>query len=207
MTEATFPVSPLDKQPRFRDRFRLWPLGLVMAIPFAITLAWSISVEWLDFPDILLLDLAWAISAVVIAAVAVVMLAMRRWRHGLSLMIFPLATMVWLSFSYPWQIAHNLADILHFAVMRPRYAAQAANLPHDGGPRQAFFEWGVTGFAGLETVHGVAYDERDEILLDWIKRSPESRQRMEDLGFDCGITGLSFGDHFYIVWDLLGPDC
>ena len=111
----------------------------------------------------------------------------RRWK--LSALAAVLPVVVCLAGLNFWSFVRGcnyLGDILHFVVARPYYEHIIANLPRDGRPRLAVFNWG----GSIWVSHGLVYDESDEVALPPGRQSAQwlADPRLAEL--DCGGFGV-----------------
>jgi hypothetical protein len=107
-------------------------------------------------------------------------------------------------------------DGIRFALGRPSYLAQIAELPKSDEPRFKLFDWGSTGGVGVGSItFTLIYDENDEIGLPSEQRSAAWRGRMEKTCPDakiCSIVGLGaynpevqikkIGEHFFLATEF-----
>ena len=143
-----------------------------------------------------LVILFWAVSAAATLFIATAYAYDRAWRRLLSLMIFPLITLVGgLNLGFVWWTGMELGSYVHFFVMRPVYLREISKLPSDE-PRLVLFYWGGLFHKSNEVV----YDESDEITLPWDTQSKSWMKRAARTDAECPVLGcISMGDHFYIV--------
>lgn len=177
------------------DRIVYWPIIHAIGWPVIFILVWSGPFKLLVIGAPLVLFL-WAVSAAAALFVAAAHAYGRAWRRFLSIMIFPLITLVaGLNLGFVWWTAAELGSYVHFFAMRPLYLREISKLPSDE-PRLILFHWSSWFLKSTEVV----YDESDEITLPWDTQSESWTKRAARTDAECPVRGYTaMGRHFYIV--------
>ncbi|MGA3309837.1 MAG: hypothetical protein ABSD08_14655 [Xanthobacteraceae bacterium] len=181
--------------PATADRIVYWPIINAVGWPVIFVLVWSgpLMLLIVGAPLVLLL---WVLSALAALFDAAVQAQARKWRGFLSIIVFPLITLVAaLNLGFVWRTGAELGSYIHFYVMRPSYLREISKLPSDE-PRLKLFYWRSWLLKSTEVV----YDESDEITLPWDTQSEGWTKRAARTDAECRVLGyFSMGGHFYIV--------
>jgi hypothetical protein len=177
------------------DRIVYWPIINAVGSPLIFVLVWSgpLMLLVVGAPLVLLL---WVLLAVAVLFDAATRAQARQWRAFLSILIFPLITLVAaLNLGFVWRSGQELGSYIHFHIMRPAYLREISKLPSEE-PRLALFYWRGWLLKSTEVV----YDESDEITLPQDKHSEGWLKRAARTDAECPVLGhFSMGSHFYIV--------
>ncbi len=181
--------------PAAADRIVYWPIINAVGWPLIFVLVWSgpLMLLVVGAPLVLLL---WALLAVAVLFDAAMRAQARQWRGFLSIMVFPLITLVAvLNLGFVWRSGQELGSYIHFYVVRPAYLREISKLPSNE-PRLKLFYWRGWMLTSTEVV----YDESDEITLPWDTQSESWLKRAARTDAECPVLGYtSMGGHFYIV--------
>lgn len=141
--------------------------------------------------------LVWAALALWSLVRCLAFVTSRRWKLSAQAALLPVV--VCLVGLNSWSFVrgcHYLGDVLHFVVARPYYEHIIADLPRDGRPRLAVFDWG-----GMIWVsRGLVYDESDEVALPPGRQSAQwlADPRLAEL--DCGgFIVQPLWSHYYLA--------
>jgi hypothetical protein len=89
-----------------------------------------------------------------------------------------------------------LGNVLHFVVALPYYEHVVAEMPRDGHPRLAVFNWGGMVWAS----YGLVYDESDEVALPPGRQSAAWRSNPNLGELSCGGFGVErLWSHYYLA--------
>ena len=141
--------------------------------------------------------LVWAALALWSLVRCLAFVTSRRWKLSALAAVLPVVVcLVGLNFWSFVRGCNYLGDVLHFVVARPYYEHVIANLPRDGRPRLAVFNWG----GSIWVSHGLVYDESDEVALAPGRQSAQwlADPRLAEL--ECGGFGVQpLWSHYYLA--------
>lgn len=177
------------------DRIARWPFLFTIGCPavFVLICAGPFKLMVVGAPVIVFY---WVLAALVALCVAAAYAYHRLWRRFLSIVAFPLSTLIaaW-NFGFVWGTGQLWGAYLHFLVVRPIYLQEISKLPAEK-PRFKVFYWNSWFLSSTEVV----YDESDEFTLPPESRSAEWMKKAETTDAVCPIIGYtSMGSHFYLV--------
>jgi hypothetical protein len=139
----------------------------------------------------------WAVAALWSLVLCVAFAVRRLWRSSLVSAVLPIIAAVAGLHLYGFiQQCNYLGDVLHFVVARPYYAYLISELPDNGQPRLAVFNWGGMIWAS----RGLVYDESDEVALPPGKQSATWLANPALAELSCGGFGVQpLWAHYYLV--------
>jgi hypothetical protein len=178
-----------------------WLVIIAFGVPLALIIL-AASPFGLDFLYITIgipaLLLVWKLAGVCAAILGVLAAVQRRWRQAIAASVLPLLVLI-VAFDphkliYPCE---HVGNVGRFVSMLFFYDIETANLPSDGKPRLAEFEW--DGFSSLVTF-AVVYDESDQVTLP-PERQTAAWQEQAKHQLSCEGYGVvqSFWAHYYLV--------
>jgi hypothetical protein len=182
-----------------QDRFLLWPAIVAIVVPGLLVIL-SASPLGMNFAYVMLgipaLLLGWAIAAGIAGIGAFGAAKRQAWRRAGSSALLPAVVLAAALQLMPFvRSCAFVGDLLNFEIMRPRYLAEAAQIPADG-PRLMVFDRGGMVWASK----GVVYDESDEVARPQGAQSAEWRSRASHTELACGGYSVRpLGGHFYLA--------
>jgi hypothetical protein len=183
----------------------LWPLWVAIGFPLLLV-ALEATPLAPDFVFVLVgvpaLLLVWTGLGFWAAILAFRCLARREWKRAVIRALLPLvvlgASLQPMAFI---RFCNNAGDAVHFYLRHPAYMQTVRATPTNGEPRLIIFNLGGMSWAS----RGFVYDERDEIMRDPSRQSPNWKVRAQESELGCGYGAVpmpgpyTLAKHWYIA--------